>query len=103
MNPIVVLEQCTVDDCVPLFYSPGKAGFYTPREGLASPERLNAFRNVGRLVEQNTENQMKNIFNNFRFNLFQLDRLMFTSKRVASTVSTTSCAQIYSRSSDSFP
>lgn len=48
MNPIVVLEECSVDDYTPLFYSPGKCGFYSPREGFASFERLNAFRNIGR-------------------------------------------------------
>ena len=36
------------EDNAPLFYSPGKRGFYTPRQGRASFERLNAFRNVGR-------------------------------------------------------
>lgn len=36
------------EDNAPLFYSPGKRGFYTPRQGRASYERLNAFRNVGR-------------------------------------------------------
>lgn len=48
MNPVVVLEECAIDDYAPLFYSPGKCGFYSPREGFASFERLNAFRNVGR-------------------------------------------------------
>lgn len=48
MNPVVVLEECPVDDYAPLFYSPGKCGFYSPREGFATYERLNAFRNVGR-------------------------------------------------------
>jgi len=35
------------EDNAPLFYSPGKRGFYTPRQGRGY-ERLNAFRNVGR-------------------------------------------------------
>ncbi|XP_068992895.1 E3 ubiquitin-protein ligase UBR5 isoform X2 [Neodiprion pinetum] len=39
-----------IEDNAPLFYSPGKRGFYTPRQGRASYERLNAFRNVGRLI-----------------------------------------------------
>ncbi|XP_015109390.1 E3 ubiquitin-protein ligase UBR5 isoform X1 [Diachasma alloeum] len=39
-----------VEDNAPLFYAPGKRGFYTPRQGRASYERLNAFRNVGRLI-----------------------------------------------------
>lgn len=36
------------EDNAPLFYCPGKRGFYAPRQGRASFERLNAFRNVGR-------------------------------------------------------
>lgn len=47
------LETSIIDDTEdnsPLFYSPGKRGFYTPRQGKASYERLNAFRNVGRLI-----------------------------------------------------
>ena len=38
------------EDNAPLFYSPGKRGFYSPRQGKATFERMNAFRNVGRLV-----------------------------------------------------
>ena len=38
------------EDNAPLFYSPGKRGFYSPIQGRATPERLNAFRNVGRLM-----------------------------------------------------
>ncbi|XP_044743814.1 E3 ubiquitin-protein ligase UBR5 isoform X2 [Chrysoperla carnea] len=38
------------EDNSPLFYCPGKRGFYSPRQGKASFERLNAFRNVGRLL-----------------------------------------------------
>ncbi|XP_046991563.1 E3 ubiquitin-protein ligase UBR5 [Schistocerca americana] len=38
------------EDNAPLFYSPGKRGFYSPRQGKASFERQNAFRNVGRLL-----------------------------------------------------
>lgn len=48
MNPVVVLEECQLEDNAPLFYSPGKRGFYSPRQGLASNDRINAFRNVGR-------------------------------------------------------
>ncbi|XP_014208162.1 E3 ubiquitin-protein ligase UBR5 isoform X2 [Copidosoma floridanum] len=47
------LDNSIVDDPednAPLFYAPGKRGFYTPRQGRASYERLNAFRNVGRLI-----------------------------------------------------
>lgn len=36
------------EDNAPLFYCPGKRGFYAPRQGRATFERLNAFRNVGR-------------------------------------------------------
>nr|CAD7394223.1 unnamed protein product [Timema cristinae] len=45
-------EDTTEDgeDNSPLFYSPGKRGFYSPRQGKASFERINAFRNVGRLL-----------------------------------------------------
>lgn len=45
------MENSILDDTednAPLFYSPGKRGFYTPRQGRGSYERLNAFRNVGR-------------------------------------------------------
>ncbi|KAK9872968.1 hypothetical protein WA026_020316 [Henosepilachna vigintioctopunctata] len=38
------------EDNAPLFYCPGNRGFYAPRQGKASFERLNAFRNVGRLL-----------------------------------------------------
>ena len=43
-------EEVAVEDNAPLFYSPGKRGFYSPVQGKATPERLNAFRNVGRLM-----------------------------------------------------
>ena len=43
-------ETAVVEDNAPLFYSPGKRGFYSPVQGKATPERLNAFRNVGRLM-----------------------------------------------------
>ena len=33
-----------------LFYQPGKRGFYSPRQARPSEVRLNAFRNVGRLL-----------------------------------------------------
>ncbi|XP_059219991.1 E3 ubiquitin-protein ligase hyd isoform X2 [Stomoxys calcitrans] len=50
MNPVVLLEPCHVEDNDPLFYMPGKRGFYTPRQGYGSFERVNAFRNIGRLI-----------------------------------------------------
>ncbi|XP_038051829.1 E3 ubiquitin-protein ligase UBR5-like [Patiria miniata] len=37
-------------DNEPLFYQPGKRGFYSPRPGKNSTERLNCFRNVGRIL-----------------------------------------------------
>lgn len=41
-------------DNAPLFWQPNKkasgAGFYSPRAGKNSPSRLNAFRNVGRII-----------------------------------------------------
>lgn len=42
------MEDCQLD--APLFYTPGKRGFYSPRQGYPSSERMNAFRNVGRLI-----------------------------------------------------
>lgn len=53
MIPVVLLEQCQIEDNEPLFYSPGKTGFYTPRQGYGSFERINAFRNIGRYVYNN--------------------------------------------------
>lgn len=47
-SPSVVVVDPVDDDNEPLFYSPGKRGFYTPRQGFASFERINAFRNIGR-------------------------------------------------------
>ncbi|XP_017139652.1 E3 ubiquitin-protein ligase hyd isoform X1 [Drosophila miranda] len=47
--PVVLVEPAD-DDNEPLFYSPGKRGFYTPRQGFATFERINAFRNIGRLI-----------------------------------------------------
>ena len=38
------------EETAPLFYQPGKRGFYTPRQGRPTEVRLNAFRNVGRLI-----------------------------------------------------
>lgn len=39
-----------VEDIAPLFWMPGKRGYYSPRPGKNGPERLNLFRNVGRVV-----------------------------------------------------
>ncbi|MEJ1274975.1 hypothetical protein NN561_005869 [Cricetulus griseus] len=38
------------DDNAPLFYQPGKRGFYTPRPGRNTEARLNCFRNIGRIL-----------------------------------------------------
>ncbi|KAK4302521.1 hypothetical protein Pmani_025398 [Petrolisthes manimaculis] len=38
------------DASAPLFYQPGKRGFYAPRQSRPTLERINAFRNVGRLL-----------------------------------------------------
>lgn len=43
-------EEEDGEDCSPLVYQPGKRGFYSPRQGKCTPDRLNAFRNVGRIV-----------------------------------------------------
>ena len=49
INAIVLLEDChSLEDNAPLFYSPGKRGIYSPRQGCATFERINAFRNIGR-------------------------------------------------------
>jgi len=41
-------EEFDTDEARSLFWQPGKHGFYSPRPGKNTPERLNAFRNVGR-------------------------------------------------------
>ena len=38
------------EDNSPLFWQPNKNGFYSPRPGKNTPARLNAFRNVGRII-----------------------------------------------------
>lgn len=38
------------EDNAPLFYQPGPRGFYSPRLGRGTEARLNAFRNVGRII-----------------------------------------------------
>ncbi|XP_055998190.1 E3 ubiquitin-protein ligase UBR5-like isoform X2 [Ostrea edulis] len=43
-------EEEEMEDNSPLFWQPGKRGFYSPRPGKSTPERLNAFRNVGRII-----------------------------------------------------
>lgn len=41
---------CEDRDSAPLFYTPGQPGFYAPLQGRPTGERINAFRNVGRLM-----------------------------------------------------
>lgn len=41
-------EESDYLDNAPLFYQPGKPGYYSPRPGKNSIERLDCFRNVGR-------------------------------------------------------
>ena len=36
------------EDNSPLFWQPGKRGYYALRQGKGTPERMNVFRNVGR-------------------------------------------------------
>ena len=43
-------ETAEERDQSPLFYCPGKRGFYAPWQGRPTPERINAFRNVGRIM-----------------------------------------------------
>ena len=47
LSPGVDLDD-SEDDNSPLFHQPGKTGFYSPRPGKCTEERLNCFRNVGR-------------------------------------------------------
>jgi E3 ubiquitin-protein ligase EDD1 len=46
----VDIDEEDEEDNSPLFYQPGKRGFYSPRLGKGSAERINAFRNVGRIM-----------------------------------------------------
>ncbi|XP_060590423.1 E3 ubiquitin-protein ligase UBR5-like isoform X1 [Ruditapes philippinarum] len=43
-------DEDDLEDNAPLFWQPGKRGYYSLRPGKGSPERLNAFRNVGRIL-----------------------------------------------------
>lgn len=105
MNPVVVLEECPVDDYAPLFYSPGKCGFYSPREGFATYERLNAFRNVGRWAStMHSSPVIKHIHTlSSSFFFHQIDRLVFATKRIVSAIFATTRAQILAGTTDSFP
>ncbi|OQR77876.1 E3 ubiquitin-protein ligase UBR5-like [Tropilaelaps mercedesae] len=44
------MDTAPCEDNSPFFYQPGKTGFYSPRQGKCTPERLNAFRNIGRVM-----------------------------------------------------
>lgn len=48
-SPAAGLSE-TGDDLSPLFWQPGKAGFYSPRMGRPSLQRHMAYRNVGRVM-----------------------------------------------------
>ena len=41
-------DESDLEDNQPMFWQPGKRGYYSLRPGRNTPERLNAFRNVGR-------------------------------------------------------
>jgi E3 ubiquitin-protein ligase EDD1 len=41
-------EEEELEDLSSLFWQPGKWGYYSPRPGKGTAERLSAFRNVGR-------------------------------------------------------
>jgi E3 ubiquitin-protein ligase EDD1 len=51
-RPSNKLSDCDddLDGRCPLFWQPGKQGYYSLRPGNNSDERLNAFRNIGRCV-----------------------------------------------------
>ena len=38
----------SVGELCPLFFQPGKTGFYSIRVGSHTPARINAYRNIGR-------------------------------------------------------
>ena len=49
-----------------LFWQPGRIGYYTPRQGRCTPERLNVFRNIGRsvpILHESLENQFEYFIN----------------------------------------
>ncbi|XP_014675920.1 PREDICTED: E3 ubiquitin-protein ligase UBR5-like [Priapulus caudatus] len=59
-------DEETLDDSAPLFYQPSKRGFYSPRPGKNTPERLNCFRNVGRIIEALPAVQTNSVHSNFQ-------------------------------------
>ena len=74
-----------LDDKSPLFWQPGKRGYYSPRPGKGSQERLNAFRNIGRLVlvseKQNEPCHEKTCLQGFRPGKTQTGLLSYRSQR----------------------
>lgn len=54
------------DDNAPLFYQPGKRGFYTPRPGKNTEARLNCFRNIGRYVINLSEKIVKDEYSKYQ-------------------------------------
>lgn len=71
-----LLMEEDIEDNAPLFWQPGKRGYYSPRIGKASPERLNAFRNIGRYYCCQTTNNYKQCFwsdiHNFLYLFFKM-------------------------------
>lgn len=47
---VVDFEIADEEDNAPLFYQPGPRGFYSPYAGRCTEARLNAFRNIGRII-----------------------------------------------------
>lgn len=54
--PVIVndrlLSNKQLNEDTPLFWQPDQKGVYAPRPGKHTPERLTAYRNIGRLVQQ---------------------------------------------------
>lgn len=55
LQPSVIKQAGKVSSSAPeveaaLFFQPGKAGFYSPVQATPTPERLQAFRGVGRMI-----------------------------------------------------
>lgn len=61
-----VSDDLDIEDTRSLFWQPGKRGYYSPRPGKNTPERLNAFRNVGRLVVYLCCNSLSDFVANIR-------------------------------------
>lgn len=51
INDASLFDADEEDECLdnsPLFFQPGKPGYYSPRPGRNGPDRLDCLRNVGR-------------------------------------------------------